>query len=555
MLIYRYKSVRKSRGIFNRIIRGLERYTEDVHKSTLDSILNQLVSDGFLVSESLLRKELRDSPTFDEDVEIETLGFISKNRPELLQTAIESHVHMCKNYGRSPKVVLVDSSNTRQNTRKNRGILESMKRDWGIQFSYIGIKEKETVCRALVAVGIPLETVKFALFGSGDFAITAGANRNTLLLLTAGEMVYCADDDTCCLAINEQEKERTLSFGFGDPTQIKFYENRAYFKKSLEFIEVDFLKEHERILGQTTQGLASNRGGRCALDLKMDSIDDYLRFTKKKKILATFNGMWGDCGWGGPGHLFMNEASTGMFIQKEHYERIRVSRNIVRMVPNYIICNPSFCMSTFIGFDNRQTLPPFMPIMRNQDGIWGETVKQSMQDAYFGYLPFALGHLPPDRGQFEQEGLQGFPFNFRMCDLIRLIIGDQYINYSGQEGLRVLGEGLKDLGNWELGFFKNYSESLLYTRLWDMRSLLQSHLRTFGDSNESWLKDVTASLSLIDQLLLNVDTKPSTLISNWTQGSISMVQKNLVKFGELLIRWPDFLAAIYDLKQTEKWKF
>ena len=51
-------------------------------------------------------------------------------------------------------------------------------------------------------------------------------------------------------------------------------------------------------------------------------------------------------------------------------------------------------MTTFFGFDNRLLLPPFFPVQRNADGIFGLVLQKCVDGSRVAFLPSVLLHAP-----------------------------------------------------------------------------------------------------------------------------------------------------------------
>jgi hypothetical protein len=74
-------------------------------------------------------------------------------------------------------------------------------------------------------------------------------------------------------------------------------------------------------------------------------------------------------------------------------------------------------MAAACGLDNRAALPPYFPVGRNEDGIFGSVVQRCFRHAYFAHLPLSLLHSPPGRRVFSAEWVHilGIP---RLSDAI-----------------------------------------------------------------------------------------------------------------------------------------
>ena len=53
-------------------------------------------------------------------------------------------------------------------------------------------------------------------------------------------------------------------------------------------------------------------------------------------------------------------------------------------------------MAMHCGLDNRLALPPFLPVLRNGDGLFGQMLKSCRPSGLTAYLPLAIAHLPDE---------------------------------------------------------------------------------------------------------------------------------------------------------------
>jgi hypothetical protein len=70
------------------------------------------------------------------------------------------------------------------------------------------------------------------------------------------------------------------------------------------------------------------------------------------------------------------------------------SREVLRTVRRPTVSAGPFCMTTFLGFDNRLLLPPFFPVQRNADGVFGLVLQKCVNGSHVGFLPSVLLHRP-----------------------------------------------------------------------------------------------------------------------------------------------------------------
>src|SRR5688500_14202276 len=87
-----------------------------------------------------------------------------------------------------------------------------------------------------------------------DFALTPGsigANRNLVLLLTAGDQVLMADDDIVCEPWTRDGGSQGVAvWGHTDPQDSEFFASREDARHAAASWSGDLLAAHEALLGQ-----------------------------------------------------------------------------------------------------------------------------------------------------------------------------------------------------------------------------------------------------------------------------------------------------------------
>jgi len=160
----------------------------------------------------------------------------------------------------------------------------------------------------------------------------------------------------------------------------------------------DFLSLHEKMLSKHPGTLIE----------EYDQINiDHLREKRLLQKLAdeashiavTFAGISGDSGmhkhWQ---RLCLDGDSYQQLIEDEYSYREKLcTRQIFRGTSQFTISDTPFCMGGNIGLDSSRLLPPFMPVQRNEDGIFGLLLYLCFPKACQGHLPYAIRHVPPNR--------------------------------------------------------------------------------------------------------------------------------------------------------------
>src|SRR5262249_19251163 len=130
---------------------------------------------------------------------------------------------------------------------------------------------------------------------------------------------------------------------------------------------------------------------------------------------------------------------------------------MIRTVNRLTISDSAWCMATALGLDNRSLLPPFMPVYRNEDGLFGLTLRACFDGVYFGYLPSTILHAPMEARSYSTDEVLKSATKFRFCDLAATCIrsADFRLGMSGEkERLLALGKHLMELGNLALSDFE-----------------------------------------------------------------------------------------------------
>ena len=207
-------------------------------------------------------------------------------------------------------------------------------------------------------------------------------------------------------------------------------------------------------------------------------------------------------------------------------------------------------MTTFFGRDNRVLLPPFFPVQRNSDGIFGLMLRKGTSHCT-ALLPSVLRHAPqprtfePDAMWMDADGLQladviincffGFDAGARLTDEARLIR---------------LGGHLRGLGSLSPTEFDAYVRIQQQFRTIAFITALQSQLQTHAGLPRYWEADVTRMIGRLSAAASAANyTAPRDLWSGDGADAARRIAQELVKrFGELLEAWPAIVAAARALR-------
>jgi hypothetical protein len=105
----------------------------------------------------------------------------------------------------------------------------------------------------------------------------------------------------------------------------------------------------------------------------------------------------------------------------------------------------SYCM----GLDNRSLLPPFLPVGRNEDGVFGVTLGLTDENALFAHLPYGVIHDSQRPSSYAEDEKMVSARRTRLSDLILWLTqrSMHLLDLAGHGAvtLRQLGDGLANV--------------------------------------------------------------------------------------------------------------
>lgn len=328
---------------------------------------------------------------------IDTICIPTSNRVAPFTRAARSYLTNARLFGRSPELVVSDDSTDPAVRAEYRQLLGQLAQEFAVPAYYAGAEEKQAYLGHLSRESsVPPALIEYALRDPLRIGYHPGANRNALLLQTAGRPFFGADDDTICRPAASAAKPQSMRLSDApDPTTILPQESFAELERALKFTATDVLDEHERVLGSDLGSLLATKPD-VAVEIRHPGV---LRSIQENspRIVLSWNGIAGDCGYRIPGFLFsLPEPAMRHFTRDEAaYRRMLASRQIHRSCDRLTITPGGYCQSTALAFDNRRVLPPFLPVFRGEDMVFGHVLKLFRPDAATAYQPTSLLHVPP----------------------------------------------------------------------------------------------------------------------------------------------------------------
>ena len=229
------------------------------------------------------------------------------------------------------------------------------------------------------------------------------------------------------------------------------------------------------------------------------------------------------------------------------------SREVLRQTRSATVCHSSPFMSMFVGFDNRNLLPPFFPAYRNEDGAFGYTVARCLDSCYFGYLPWALEHAPPSSRSYFREGAT----TVRISDFVIACIAAWTCTNrraSTSDRLRSLGRRLIEMASEESHDFDEMLRTLLWRQASQRIVQKESLLRQFGGYPAYRAADLKREIEAVQQAVIKSDyTLPIDLPGDVsTSDRLRQAQDLIRRYGELLVWWPAIMERAKALAAADQ---
>jgi hypothetical protein len=212
-------------------------------------------------------------------------------------------------------------------------------------------------------------------------------------------------------------------------------------------------------------------------------------------------------------------------------------------------------MTTFLGMDNTEILPPFFPVFRMEDAIFGEMIKRCRQDSCFATIPWDLVHTPKEERSYPTDQLYLEDHFWPVDAVVTALQSFQYPidQKSLTETLSSLGEHLMNFGSLPFG---QYRELVGRYRQFTQAQNIKTYadlLDRYPKSPAYWVKDVKKMIELTKKTALQpLALAPGQMIETLgLEEAEKLLQKLLFRFGELVKWWPDIVKTAKDLRRKE----
>ena len=329
------------------------------------------------------------------------VAILTWERPQALERLLESIATNCET-GNFHRLYIIDDSRKVENINQNQALTERFNSRISSPLQYFGRAEQQSLVSELVKQLPEHENAIHFLTDPSRWKDhwTAGLARNLALLLSSGRRLVMIDDDAICDVYNPPEQKHDITFS-DDPREAAFFGDGKEWAHLQQPINPDPITRHMQCLGLTFsealtvlgQNHLKPAGFTNATALQVSELQP------DSAVLVTECGSLG-CPGTRNNTWLPNMASVSlkrMLASGTKTTQALGSRKVWsgRNQPHF---SPRSNMSQITGFDNRRMLPPYLPIMRGQDRLFGNMLDFIFPESVVLDYPWAVPHLPlPDR--------------------------------------------------------------------------------------------------------------------------------------------------------------
>ncbi|MCW8926937.1 MAG: hypothetical protein OQJ84_11785 [Xanthomonadales bacterium] len=365
-------------------------------------VLQQMLGGGIMRSAKEIVGALGSGPkTAPAAVEKPVVAILTWERPQALDRLLTSVVANCETAALHSLYVIDDSRST-DNIDKNRALVQKHAADFDSPLVYFGKTEQQRYIGQLADL-LPKheDAIRFLI----DHQLwtdqwTSGLARNLAVFLSCGRRLVMLDDDVVCDVYTPANAKPNITISDA-AREADFFANKQEWAPLHQPLNPDPISRHMQCLGLSLSGAIDVLGNQ---HLKQASLENTTSL-QASELLADSPVLITECGsLGCPGTESntwlptMAEASLKrMLASPKRTTQALTTRKVWsgRKNPHF---SPRSNMSQITGIDNRQPLPPYLPIARGEDRLFGLMLDFVFPTSVCLDYPWAVPHLPiPER--------------------------------------------------------------------------------------------------------------------------------------------------------------
>jgi hypothetical protein len=392
-----FKTIQQHATDISEAFPGMQNQQEEVQK-----VLQSMLKSGMMVSAKNTCDKLKAAITpVENKTDAPVVTILTWERPEALERLLESISSNCDTE-KLQRLYIIDDSRRAENISSNQALVEKFASRVETPLVYFGQKEQQALLAELTA-RLPEHENAIRFLADQSLWLdhwTAGLSRNLALLLSCGHRLVMMDDDSVCDLYDPPALKHHISFS-DDPRQADFFASEADWAYLHQPINPDPISRHMQCLGLSYSEALTVLGQNHLKAAGFENATALLvsELVPDSPVLVTECGSLGCPGTSkntwlpnmAPDSRMQMLASGEKTTNALNHRKVWSGRN----QPHF---SPRPNMSQITGFDNRHTLPPYLPILRGQDRLFGNMLDFVFPTSVTLDYPWAIPHLPlPER--------------------------------------------------------------------------------------------------------------------------------------------------------------
>ncbi len=513
-------------------------------------VLRSVQADGLMVSADIYPVTLKPAKPAKYHVDKPVVAVITWERPEALSRCLDS-LAAGVNTETVSRFVVIDDSRSEPVRVANRARAEAFAEAVDVPVLYLGAEEQRGFMEAIIRQIPALESQVRFLVDRERWADhwTSGLARTVALLISVGQRLVVLDDDVVC-EVHEPDNAGGVGFAENE-REARFYGAREDWEEQPAEAGLDPVLRHLRVLGSNLDDALAALGiaDLTPQDFAGADLETLERLRPDSRVLVSECGSMGDAGTANLNWIATLEGTSleALLADPANVEHALTKRNAwVGQRRHHFL--PRATMSQCTGIDNRSLLPPYTPVLRGEDQLFGSMVHFIHPRSVVADQAWAITHLPiPERhwSAEEQRFATAQPFeSFALATMS----GDRGQSRA-REPLKRLGhlarvfDDLADLDAKELR--RDYARSQVEGRATDFRDLTQA-MEQAAEAPERWKQFLGEALERLNlELVENPDDRPIRGYPEHLEGDalLEWWQGYWRDFGQALRAWPAIRQA------------
>lgn len=414
-------------------------------------VLKQMLASGIMRSSKQLTEKLKNATVPETNLDSKAVvAVITWERPQALERLLSSVAANC-NTADFQCLYVIDDSRKSENIARNQALVEKFAGEFETPLHYFGQSEQQSFIKALVKKRPEHETAIRFLIDQNLWADqwTSGLARNWALLLSCGNRLVMMDDDVLCNVHNPPNPKPRISFS-ANPREATFFASEDEWVYLQQPINSDPVNRHLQCLGMTLSEAVGVLGSQ---HLKPASLQNATSL-QAHELQAGSQVLITECGsLGCPGTDTntwlpnMAPESLKKMLASPRTTTLALTTRKVWSGRNNPHFSPRSNMSQITGVDNRQWLPPYLPVLRGEDRLFGYMVDFVFPVSVVLDYPWAVPHLPIPSRDWQHNDLKFKPGTVFPCSFFEKILEHKSICHSEdpQDRLATLAAWFQDL--------------------------------------------------------------------------------------------------------------